>query len=283
MERNVLNITEYTFDLYQSDNYDLSVLIGADRFFFMITDSLSKVVMQQAFIFPRAEDTKQLAKTLQTILAKITFFQRPFKSVKIGITDDRIVLLPDATFDEKLLDYYFQNVGDINFGERICIDHVPRFSIRTIYAVHDSLLELFENTFSNAQVFNYATAFIQGADSIPKNSSDTIVINVLPASFQAAVFKNGQFVLYNSYTYQAPKEFLYFLLMLYQQFGFDTKIAPTYITGSLLKDSAVFAAIAPYIQHLNFISRPTFLKYTERFNNIPEHFYFDLYSLTLCE
>ena len=57
------------------------------------------------------------------------------------------------------------------------------------------------------------------------NGND-VVVNVQPNALNIIVYKDNKFQLYNTYKYNSAEAFLYYVLLMYQQFELDVNQTP---------------------------------------------------------
>ena len=72
-------------------------------------------------------------------------------------------------------------------------------------------------------------------------------------------------------------------MLLYDQFKLNPETDPIHIAGQIVEDSEIYHLLYRYVRHLNLVSGPSYYRFSQLFDTLPQHFYFDLYSLKLCE
>jgi hypothetical protein len=70
---------------------------------------------------------------------------------------------------------------------------------------------------------------------------------------------------------------------VYEQFKLNPESIPLSISGNMTEDSDIFKYIYRYIRLVSFISAPSYFRLGQEFTGVPQHFYFDLFSIKLCE
>ena len=96
------------------------------------------------------------------------------------------------------------------------------------------------------------------------------------------VFEDKGLLFSNAFPYQSAKDFIYFLLLPYQQFGLKPGKTPVYLSGQLVEDSEIYREALRYLKGPRFVEPPAFFHLGSRINQEPRHFYFDLLGLSLC-
>ena len=99
---------------------------------------------------------------------------------------------------------------------------------------------------------------------------------------QIALLEGKNLIFSNSYSYQTSQDFIYHVLLVYNQFNLEPNDIPIHVSGQVIKDSEIFRMLYRYIRRTEIIAAPPTFVFGKKYEKIPDHFYFDLYSLKLC-
>ena len=84
---------------------------------------------------------------------------------------------------------------------------------------------------------------------------------------------------YNHYQCHHPEDYLYYILLAYDEFKLSTSDYPLKVTGRIDRDSNVLKLLSQYVGF-------DFLKFDKdqfRSGDLPQHYYHDLYLCWICE
>ncbi len=98
------------------------------------------------------------------------------------------------------------------------------------------------------------------------------------------VIENSKLLFHNIFSFKASPDCLYYVLLVYKQLDLSPQKTPLYIVGELVADSEIHKLLHKYIKTIHFVNRPNFYLFGEKMQeSCPKNFFFDLYSLKLCE
>jgi len=96
------------------------------------------------------------------------------------------------------------------------------------------------------------------------------------------LFKNSKLQLVNTFQYKSELDFMYYTLLVYEQFELDPETVPVLISGRAKKKTSTYEQLSKYVRNIQFIQAPSYYHYSSEFQNVDFHFYRDLLSMKLC-
>ena len=97
--------------------------------------------------------------------------------------------------------------------------------------------------------------------------------------FQAILLKDGNLMFINTFQFQSSKDFIYYVLLLFDQFDLKQEEVNLMLSGQLIKDSEIYRLLFRYIKKVNFIQHPSFISFGPKMKTKPSYYYFDIFSL----
>lgn len=253
-----------------------------DRFSFLISDNQSNLLVLKSYNF--SENDEELTAVLKEAYLQEEFLKLPYRSVKIALINDKHTFIPDRLFNAEdpaaYLDTMVSNKGNSN----IHIDQLPSLESRQIYKVDKDLEFSLQQYFPTARLFHILTPLVLGLKQISTHQAGKkLYVHVRNQHAHIFLFEDNNFLFANSFTFQTDKDFIYFTMLVYDQFKLDASAVPLYYSGFILENAQLYHQLYRYIRFLNPVPRPLFFKYGKKSSTIKDHFFFDLYSLKLCE
>ncbi|MFK8101225.1 MAG: DUF3822 family protein, partial [Saprospiraceae bacterium] len=146
------------------------------------------------------------------------------------------------------------------------------------------ILLILKNSFPAADIFHSASALLLGQNKASEQLVDeSVYVNVSNDYLQLSYFNGKEFIFNNSFHFRTAKDFIYYILLIYEQFKLKPEIVPLTISGQLIEDSQIYKIIFRYIRHIHFSQAPGFLRFGAAFDAHAKHLFFDLFSVGLCE
>lgn len=275
-------VTEDNFIKKSTSSYDLSILIGVDRFSYVVNDAQQNILILKSFTYRLGKD--HLKSAIREIYMADRYLKFPYSKVKVAIVNAQTSLVPSRLYDEKQKSIYLEKMTFSENLDTIKADHLLDFNAVNVYSFDREAINLLKGYFPSAQIFHNTTALIQGYYKQSEAlSGPKIFINVLDKIVQAVILEDKELIFCNSFTYKSSKDFIYYIMLLFDQFNLKPETVPLTISGHIIEDSEVYHLLYKYIRHLNMIGTPSYFKIGKKLSDIPQHIYFDLFSLKLCE
>ncbi len=255
-----------------------------DRFFYSISDRQQNVLVLRSYTYPPQNNYIQLKSDLQKTLLDDSLLRLSFRSTKIALVSLESTLVPSSLFDEEKTSLYLEQTVGQDPLNTINTEFIEGLGANNIYAFNSAILSLLRTYFPQAKFYHIATSLIKAYRSLAEHSNGAqVYINVLQETFQVAVFDGKDLLYYNSFNYRSTKDFIYFVQLVYSQLKLKQEKTPINISGELVEESEIYKLLYRYIRNIHFVQLPPFYRFGERFNALSKHFFYDLYSLKLCE
>ena len=276
-------IVEFAFSAKATQTYELSLLVGADSVYCLVNDAQLNVLVLKSFHFDHRRD-KSATLNLKAVFIEDEMLKLPYRVTKIVFTTPHFTLVPTKFYDDKSRLAYFENLTSLSGNEQFEFDVIKNIESHNIYLAESSLITAMKSTFPHAQYYHYMTPLIQGYQKIAsRRDGHQVFANIRDGQVQVLFFDGKDLIFVNSFPFRTPQDLVYFILNIYEQFKLSPEVTPLSISGSLTEDSDIFKFIYRYVRYINFVSTPSYFRFGQQFTGIPQHFYFDLFSIKLCE
>ena len=277
------DISEYAFSEKSTLAYELNVLVGANSVYYMVADAQLNVLAIKSAHFDHKKETSIVAN-LKEAFFEDRILKEPYQATKIVFTTPHFTLVPAKFYNDDKRKTYFQNLTIASENSVFECDSFKDIEFKNVYVIEKQLVEFTKTIFPQAQCHNVFTALIQGYQKIAeRKSGHQLFANIRDNQIQIFFFDGKNLVFANGYRFVTPQDLIYFVMMVYEQFKLNPENIPLSISGSLTEDSDIFRFIYRYIRLVNFVPAPSYFRFGQQFTGVPQHFYFDLFSVKLCE
>lgn len=282
MSRINQEVVEYSFSAQSTASYELSLLIGADSIYYMVNDGQLNILTLKSFHFDHAK-SKSTIESLKSVFFEDRHLKEPYRSTKIVITTPHFTLVPSKFYNINENNTYLKNITNLGANDSFLKDDFKNQPFKNVYAADKQLISFIQTIFpQNSSIHHVSTALIEGFQKIAElRQGHQVFANMRDGLIQIFFFDGKDLIFANSYTFQFSQDLVYYLMMVYEQFKLNPETIPLSISGYLTQDSDIFKFIYRYIRHVNFIQAPLYLRFGQQFTGIPQHFYFDLFSIKL--
>jgi hypothetical protein len=206
-----------------------------------------------------------------------------YSSVSVEIINELSTIVPAALFHQQDAEKYYH----FNFGSDdllIQAEPITSYDAVNVFASSREFSESLNSLFGKHQVHHHAAVLLQGIHlSFNKMNGKLLVVNIRQDYIDIIVTEGKQLKLINSFNYKTTEDILYYVLFVCDRLQLNPESTQTYLMGQIEKESAAFHMLYKYIKELTFASHPGTFEFSYLFGEIPAHYYFNLFSLPLCE
>ncbi|MBI5917748.1 MAG: DUF3822 family protein [Bacteroidetes bacterium] len=270
-----------------SSSYQLSILVGVDSLvYFAFDNGSNNALLLRSIPYTNLPGTESfsLANELKNIFAREELLAHLFRRVKITMPDITPVLVPARLYNEYEKTTYFHELMSDDRPPAIQNDEIEELGVQLVYPSDTALTAVLKKQFPTAKIYNNTTPFLLGCrKSLNENKTHNLFAHFTRKNVCLALFEKKNLVFSNSFGYTSAGDVLYYILLAYNQYNLDPALQPLHLSGQILDNAEIYKMLYRYISELRFVPFPGFLHFSRKFNEVPSHFYFDLYSLALCK
>lgn len=255
-----------------TNNSNLFVLIGANRFSYFIATPEKEVIVQET-------QTLNSEDSLPNIIRKNLSLNNDFAKVTVGFISPYTTLVPNIIYKEEDGTSYLENSFRIPHRHYLLSDNLSSLQCQNVYLAPIDIYNFFQNKYSNIRFFHFTTPLlIAWQEQAVQFQKPTVFINVMNDTFQIGAYNREKLLLTNIYEFKTAKDFLYFALLVLDQLRLDVNTTKVFLSGEIMKASEIYNLLYRYIRELDFIDKKSSYIFDAAFANQPNHFNFDLYS-----
>lgn len=280
-----------SFSVDQLSNYALFLQVSSVLFRVCVTDTeRNRCLLLEDYRFDTPlKSTDQLIQQLELIVDDHHLLKAGFwKSVKLAVRNSHFSLIPNSLFDKNFLKEYLALNCSLSNG---IPDHFYYYTQRgtdavNIFAADRKLVDWFARLYParQIQVIHFTSPLIEGVMHERKQSEMREVFLEVEQNHLTILVKNQKVLEFcNTFYFETPEDFLYFVLFVYDQLGLNQYDTPVTLWGDIAPDSPVLQKLKSYIKIVHFGDKPASMKFGYFFDELQEHSYYDVYSMHLCE
>ncbi len=275
-----LDLIEDNFLKKNAAFYDLSAIISAEGFSFLVVDQKQNVIALRSYSLEKNTDIKTF---ITNTYRQDDIVKLKFSSVKIAVNNSRHTLVPAVFFDEKYLPVYLERMMVMHASDKTLVDDLQFIAVKNIFAIDNELEQLIAETFAIDKLYHSSTAFIRGAHLLAeKQGGCQMFINVLNRKLNIVMFDNKDLLFNNSFGFSNVRDFVYYVMLVLDQFKKDPEKVQVFLCGQIMRESEIFKLLYRYVKNLNFLDAPDHVKFRSKYEALNAYKFFDLFSLKLC-
>lgn len=253
-----------------------------DSFAYMVSDDQQQVLALRDYALEAKRQGERLQE-LEELISRDRYLKPSHRNIRIGFVGKAATFIPERLFNPLEKQNYLRQLTDIGPETNVRADDLLHYHAKIVYAIDRPVESLLRNHFAGGRIFHIHSALLSGLweVSIPQGT-ERLIANVHDRSAQVVLLRGRELVFANLFGYESAKDFLYFVMLAYDQFNLDPEKTPLQLCGRLVQDSEIYRLLYRYVRNLQFLQPPAFLRLGEKLGKEPRHFYFDLLSLVFC-
>jgi len=231
----------------------------------------------EAFNKPKKEETT--STFLKGIFSNNEWLNLNFDSFSVSTVGRLYTLVPNALFAEKeMAAYGHLALAESNTSHLRHISGKSDFSI--IFSNQNEAVPFLKEKIPTAKFFPHSLVLLDSL--IPNSNEELIAVNIHDDLFDLAVIRERKLIFSNTFQYRSKEDYLYFLLFALEQLKINAENLSLTIYGKMEKASQLSELTAKYVKETRFGKLPDKFRYSYKFKEIPEHYFFNLLSQFLC-
>ena len=277
------------FDVDNLHNYSLSINIGVRDIQLAITEGTENMLMLlEDYQLEGVKSVNTRIEAIDSLFRDHALLEAGFWSnVKICVKTHKFVLVPQSVFAvEAIHDYLAVNSEIRSKSEEVkYYKHINSDSIN-VFAVDRKLLSWIERKYPTQMVqpIHQGSALIESVLKYDDHSHEKMMFCFFDNGILHVIVTLKQKVLYyNQFAIKESKDYLRFIMLVFKEMELNQKTTKVIFWGLIKQNSPHIELIRKYIRNISFGERPTYLKTSYEFDEIPDHQYFDLLNIHLCD
>jgi hypothetical protein len=252
---------DWDFQADYTKNNRLSIQLRLDGFSFAQIDSITnKVLLIEDYHVPlmlgdeAIYQNEKVNLRLEDFLAEKQIHRQDYKSVHLVIDNNYFTLVPSVLFEKERVKDYLGQVHQLPEDFMVKTDDLSIFETKNAYAVYAPLFFNLSDQFVNFEIKHASSVFIQQTAVLQKMQKEaSVYIDVGKSSMQIIAFENDKLLFSNTFAFKEKEDFIYFILLVYNQLNFKPEAVPLFFSGNIDRSSALYAIAYQYIGFLSFI------------------------------
>ncbi|MFZ9045665.1 MAG: DUF3822 family protein [Cyclobacteriaceae bacterium] len=281
-------VKDPSFNIDELHDYTLSLMVGIRDFQLCITSQNSQLLLLEDYKIDGIRTVNERVAALKAIFENHHLLQAGFwKSIRLAVKTHKFTQVPTDHFvKDSAKDFLLvhcdinQHMEQVHYYPHSIADAV------TVFATDARLIQWIESVYPNKKVTitHQGSALIEGVLKYDDHSANRTLFCYFDRGILHAIStENRHLIYYNQFAIKAPEDYLKYIMLVFKELGLSQKQSKLILWGNLKVNSKHVVYLKKYIRNISFGSRPSYLRYVFQFDEIPEHQYFDLMNVYLCE
>lgn len=226
-------------------------MVSQDGLSFCFREGSQTEILRTKFDTPLAPEAI-LEKTRSFIKEKGLESRKPEHAVVV-YANNLYSFVPEAYFDENHLPDYLKFNVKILETDFIAYDDLEKHGLKNVYVPYANINNYFFDFFGAFEYQHATTILVENLLKQNQLEKETLYAHVGESYFDLIAIKDGKLQLCNTFFYETPEDFLYYLLFTAQQLKWDVETFELKFLGNISKDSKEYELSYTYIRNCGFL------------------------------
>lgn len=239
-------------DITQKTYKKLSIQVSLSGLSFCVFDLLShKIVNSMAIEF---EKHKVLEEQLWKAFIEFPILTKSFDEVMVVHDNNLNTFVPTSLFDVHFLASYLQYNTKVFETDFFTHDVIFPYEMNNVYVPFVNINNFLLDQFDTFEYQNSNSILVKQLLDLSKNNDEKqVFVHLQKEHFEIVIVKNQQLLFYNSFHYQTPEDFIYYLLFTCEQLQLNPETISIQFLGNCSEQDNFFKIAYKYIRNCNLL------------------------------
>jgi hypothetical protein len=234
----------------------LSIQVDLNGLSFCCFDTLNDTIISFNEVrfdsFHKATKTEEL---FADAFSDYTELKESYDEILVIHNSNLSTFVPEPLFDENFLGSYLQYNTKVFETDFFAFDEIPNCQMNTVYIPYVNINNFFIDQFGTFDYKHANTVLVTKLLNASKNNSDIkMFAHINSGHFEVIVVQNQKLLLFNSFEYTTPEDFLYNILFAAEQLGLNPEEFPLELIGKIDAESEYYQLAYKYIRNVSLLN-----------------------------
>jgi len=266
------HITEAQWSVDLAPRAELSILTGVDSSSYLIVDQDGRAMSIRIMEHEAREEWWQ----------DIPELSLSFDKVRLAALATRFTLVPTRLYEADKRRSYLASLTELQADDTVLADSLPALDMMLVYALPQAQLSTWRRTFVGSRFYHALSPLIHQLSQQTRQTAATQVFAYIRRNRLTVIsLERGRLRFANTFPCYATKDYLYYLLLAYEQCQWNPQEVSLQLFGEILTDGAIFPFLQRYVKRIGFLEAPPQIRWGEAAQAYPTHLFTDLACLHL--
>lgn len=175
----------------------------------------------------------------------------PYDEIVVLHDNSFNTFVPDALFDEKFLGSYLQYNTKVFETDFFAFDAIDNYEMNNVYVPMMNVNNFLIDRYGAFDYKNVNSILVAKLLDASKNIEDKqVFVHMQDTHFEIVVAKNQKLLLYNSFEYSTPEDFLYYILFTMEQLFLNPETVKVWLLGKIDGEDDYYNIAYKYIRNV---------------------------------
>ena len=258
-------------DSITNKNYNkLSILVSLNGMSFCCFDTISgKPTVLKNVHFDTFIKSSRIEDLFESVYKNNPELSEKYDEVKVIHSNTLSTFVPQPLFDEEFLASYLQYNAKVFETDFFTFDALDKYEMNNVYIPYVNMNNFFIDKYGAFEYHHANSILVSKLLDVSKNNEDRkMFVHFSENHFEIIVIQNQKLLLFNSYEYKTPEDFIYYLLFSAEQLQLNPEYFKLELLGNITEFDAYYQLAYKYIRNISLFDvsdfHPQFLEKENR-------------------
>ena len=235
-------------DITQKTYKKLSIQVSLSGLSFCVFDLFTNKVLHTAEI--AFEKNKVVEEQLWRSFVDNPILTKPYDEIVVLHNNNLNTFVPTSLFDADFLASYLQYNTKVFETDFFTHDVIFPYEMNNVYVPFVNINNFFLDQYETFEYQNANSILVKQLLDLSKNKEEKqVFVHLQKEHFEIVVVKNQQLLLFNSFQYNTPEDFIYFILFTCEQLQLNPETISVQLFGNCTEEDAFYKIAFKYIRN----------------------------------
>lgn len=237
----------------------LSIQVSLNEFSFCCFDTLNNTITAFNEVqFGTSEKQNKIEDLYYAAFKNFPELKETYDDILVIHNNNLSTFVPTALFDENYLGSYLQYTTKVFETDFFTYDHISKYEMNSVYIPYININNFLIDNVGSFDYKHVNSILIEKILEGSKNNDEKkMVVNFNLDHFEILVVQNQKLLLFNSFEYHTPEDFIYYLLFTAEQLNLNPENFQLELLGAIQPNDAFYAIAYKYIRNVSFLDVST--------------------------
>jgi len=239
----------------------LAIQVSLNGFSFCVFDTLSdKPMVLQNIHFDSFQRSSKIEDLFASVIRKNPELKYLYDEIVVVHSNNLSTFVPTALFDEEFLGSYLQYNTKVFETDFFTFDELDKYEMNNVYIPYVNMNNFFIDQYGSFDYKHANSILVEKLLDLSKNNEERkMFVHVSESHFEIVVVQNQKLLLYNSFEYKTPEDFIYYILFTAEQLQLNPEHFKLEFLGAITESDTFYQIAYKYIRNVSLFetSNPT--------------------------
>lgn len=245
----------------------MSILIARDGLSFYIsskTPNKSGNCVERKFHRPHSPN--EILEQIKSILQDENIFLEEMETISIVYANSLYCFVPAEFFDENHLSDYLKFNAKILSTDFLAYDFLKNREYVNVFVPYANINNYFFEKFGSFEYKHSASVLTENLLFKNNSEEEIMYVHVFWKHFDLVVLKKDKLSLCNSFLFETPEDFVYYILFIAEQLKLDPEKFGLNLSGKISEDSENYKLLRDYVRNCGIVKNEWEINSTHPFS-----------------